>query len=121
MHVAKAITAVIATIASAIVAGLAEGVPLSPAAWINVAVLGVGAASVYIGPNVAGASVVKAALAFLTAVLTLAVNLIAEGITLAEWLQLVVAGLNAIGVYAVPNKRFVGKHTVEPHVAPEQS
>jgi hypothetical protein len=42
-------------------------------------------------------------LAVLSAVLMLAVNLIADGITISEWLQLGVAALGALGVYAVPN------------------
>jgi hypothetical protein len=62
-----------------------------------------GAISVYFGPNTPFAPVTKFILAALSAVLTLLASVISDGISPAEWLQLVLAGLAAIGVYAVPN------------------
>ena len=51
-----------------------------------------------------GAIYTKSALAVFTAVLTLAVNLLADGsLQITEWLQLGIAALGALGVYAVPN------------------
>ncbi len=57
----------------------------------------------YVAPNVAGAAYTKAVLAALMAALTLAVNLIDGGLSGTEWLQLLIAALGAVGVYAVPN------------------
>lgn len=107
MVYAKALVAVLMTIASAIVAGLSGDGVISPTEWINVAIAATTAAAVFTAPNVPGAPVTKAALASIMAVLTLAVNLIAGGVTVSEWLQLVVAGAGAMSVYLVPNKPVV--------------
>jgi len=104
MNYVKALAAVVATVLSAVVAALAGGSGISTAEWINVAILGAGALAVFAAPNVPGANFTKSALAVITAVLTLAVTLIDGGITSSEWLQLAVAGLAALGVYALPNK-----------------
>src|SRR3954469_16203118 len=99
----KALAAVVATLLSAIVAASTDNV-ITDVEWINVAVLGVGACAVFTAPNVPGAPVTKAILAVLTAILTLLVSPISDGITTAEVLQLLVAGLGAVGVYAVRNE-----------------
>lgn len=103
MNYAKTLAAVLATVLSAVVAALTGDGAIDVGEWVNVAILAVGAASVFAAPNVPGAAVTKAVLAVLTAVLTLAVNLIVGGLDLSEWLQLGVAALGALGVYAVPN------------------
>lgn len=102
MNYAKAIAAVVATVLSGLVAALLDGV-ISPEEWINVAILFAGACMVFTAPNVPGARYTKSALAVITAVLTLAVNLIPGGITMSEWLQFGVAALGALGVWGVPN------------------
>jgi hypothetical protein len=71
--------------------------------WINVAIAAATATSVFTAPNVPFANFTKTALATIIAMLTLAVNVVADGVTLSEWLQLVVGGTGAVGVYPVRN------------------
>lgn len=104
MNYAKAIAAVVATVLSGVIAALTGDGVVSTAEWINVAILAAGALAVFTAPNVPGARVTKAVLAVITAVLTLAVQLIGDGtLDMTEWLQLAMAALGALGVYAVPN------------------
>lgn len=99
---AKSALAVVATVVSGIVAALTGDNIVDAQEWVNVALLAVGAAAVFAAPNVPGAKHTKSILAVLTAVLTLAVNFILGGFELTEVLQLVVAGLAAVGVYSAP-------------------
>lgn len=103
MQYAKALAAVVATVLSGVIAALTGDQTISPGEWINVAIMAAGALAVFTAPNVPGAPITKAVLAVVTAVLTLAVNLIAGGIDMTEWLQLGMAALGALGIYAVPN------------------
>jgi len=103
MNYAKAGAAVVATVLSAIVAALTGDGVVGDVEWINIAIAGVGALAVFAAPNVPGARYTKAVLAVLSAVLMLLTNLIADGVTISEWMQLGVAALGALGVYAVPN------------------
>lgn len=100
----KAIAAVVATILSAVAAALLGDNVVSATEWVNVAIAGVGAAAVFAAPNVPGAPVTKAVLAVLTAVLTVLVSAIVGGITTVEWIQIILAGAGAVGVYSVENK-----------------
>src|SRR5690349_601238 len=100
---AKAFAAIVATVISGVIAALSGDGVVDAQEWVNVALLAAGAAAVFAAPNVPGARYTKAVLAVLTAVLTLAVNLITGGLDLTEWLQLAIAALGALGVYAVPN------------------
>jgi drug/metabolite transporter (DMT)-like permease len=104
MNYAKALAAIIATVLSGVVAALTLDETITPAEWINVAILAAGAAGVFAAPNVPGSRYTKAVLAVITAMLTLAVQLLVDGtLDLTDWLQLGVAALGALGVYAVPN------------------
>lgn len=102
MNYAKALVMVLVTIVSAVVASLTGDNFVSNLEWINVAISGVGAAAVFAAPNVPGARFTKGILAVLTAVLTLLVNLIADGVSVSEWLQLLVAAAGSLGVIAAP-------------------
>jgi hypothetical protein len=104
MNYAKALAAVVATVLSGVIAALAGDAVIDLQEWVNVAILAAGALAVFTAPNVPGARYTKSALAVITAVLTLAVNLIAGGLDVTEWLQLGMAALGALGVYAVPNR-----------------
>lgn len=103
MSYAKAIAAVLAAAASAVVAALTGDATVSVVEWINVAIATAGALSVFTAANVPGAEYTKSILAALTAALMLAVNLVDGGIDVSEWLQLGLAALGALGVYVVPN------------------
>jgi hypothetical protein len=109
MNYAKALAAVVATVLSAVVAALTGDGVIGDVEWINIAISGVGALAVFAGPNVPGARITKLVLAALSAVLVLAVNLIVDGVTVSEWLQLGMAALGALGVYAVPNSGAVDR------------
>jgi 2-keto-3-deoxy-6-phosphogluconate aldolase len=104
MNYAKALAAVGATVLSGVVAALTLDQTITPVEWVNVAILGAGALGVFAAPNVPGARYTKAVLAVITAVLTLTVQLLFDGVLdVTDWLQLGVAALGALGVYAVPN------------------
>lgn len=100
----KFVAIVIATVLSALTAALVGDNVISPQEWVNVAILGVGAAGVFAAPNVPGAAYTKSILAVLAAVLTVLASVIVGGVGTAELIQMILAGLGAIGVYAVPNK-----------------
>ncbi|QIQ62935.1 hypothetical protein SEA_MOAB_50 [Streptomyces phage Moab] len=103
MAYAKSLLAVLVTVISAVVASLTDNT-ITNVEWINVAIAGVGAAAVFAAPNIPGSRYTKAVLAVLTAVLTFLVTVITDGVSSAEWLQILVIAAGAIGVYAVPNK-----------------
>ena len=111
MTYAKSLLMVVATVVSALIVALGGDQAIDSVEWVNVAIAGVTAAAVFTGPNVAGATITKFVLAALGAVLTLLVNVISDGVSLSEWLQLLVAALGALGVYAIPNRQG---HTVTP-------
>lgn len=96
------ILAVVGAVVAALVPALGDNV-VSANEWLNVTVIGAGAASIFAASNVPGARYTKTLLAVITACATLAASLITDGLTQAEVAQLVVAALAAAGVYRVPN------------------
>lgn len=100
---AKFVAIVVATVLSAISAALFGDSVISPAEWVNVAILGVGALGVFAAPNIPGSAYTKSILAVLTAGLTVLASVIVGGISVSEWIQIALAALGALGVYAVPN------------------
>lgn len=103
MTYAKALAGIVGAGVSAIVVALSGDGAFSAVELINVAIAIIGAVGVFYVPNAPNAPVAKAVVAALMAVLTLATNLIAGGLTVSEWLQLVVAAATALGVYGVRN------------------
>ena len=99
----KFVAIVIATVLSAVSAALVGDNVISPQEWVNVAILGVGALGVFAAPNVPGANYTKSILAVLTAVLTVLSSVIIGGVGTTEIIQIILAGLGAVGVYALPN------------------
>lgn len=102
MNYLKSVAAVVAAVLSAVVAALVGDAVVTAVEWVNVAIAGTGAAAVFSAPNVPGARYTKSVLAVLTAVLVALNSSITDGITTTEWLQLALAGLGALGVYAAP-------------------
>lgn len=98
----KSIGVVVATVVSAIVAAQTGDGVVSAQEWVNVAILGVGAAGVFAAPNVPGAKYTKTVLAVLTGALTALASYITGGVNTTEWLQILVAAFAAVGVYAAP-------------------
>lgn len=99
----KAVVAVLVTVLSAIGAALTGDETISNPEWVNVAIAGVTAAAVFAAPNVPGARYTKAILAVLGAALAVMASAIIGGITYTEWIQIIVAGAGAVGVYAKSN------------------
>lgn len=105
----KSVLAVLAAVLGAVVAaGMGDG-HISSTEWVNVAVMGVGAASVFAAPNVPGAKYTKSVLAALAAGLTVMVSAIVGGITVVEWYQIGAAVLGALGVYVAPYKTTLAR------------
>lgn len=106
-YYAKAIVMVVATVVSALIAALVDG-HVDSVEWLSIVMAGLAACSVFAAPNVPGAIYTKCVLAGLIAAGDIALNFIVpgtgfSGITLSQWLQMLVAVLGALGVYAVPN------------------
>lgn len=110
MSYAKAVAAVVATVLSALVAALAGDQAIDAAEWVNVGILAAGALSVFAAPNVPYAAYTKGILAAITAALTVLASTILGGVDVTTVLQMAVAALGAVGVYAVPNTPTVGRH-----------
>jgi hypothetical protein len=100
----KAVAAVVATVLAAVVAALTGDNAIDATEWVNVAILAVGACSVFAAPNVPGAAFTKSVLAALSAGLVVLASVIIGGLDTVELLQIGLAVLGALGVYAVPNK-----------------
>ena len=98
----KAIVQVVVTVLVALAAVWTGGVTV--AEWVNIAIVGVGACSVFAAPNVPGARYTKSILSALAAGLVVLASAITGGIQFPEVVQIVVAALGAVGVYALPNK-----------------
>jgi hypothetical protein len=100
---AKFLAQIAVTVISAIIAALASG-PVTLAAWINVVIIGLGAVAVLGAGNLpAGVwrytkSIVSAATAAAVVIQTAAQS----DFSTATWLQVAVAALGALGVFAVP-------------------
>ena len=99
----KAVLAVVVTVLSAVGAALTGDETISNNEWGNIAIAGVTAAGVFAAPNVPGARYTKAVLAVLGAALAVMASAIIGGITYTEWIQIVLAGAGAVGVYAKAN------------------
>lgn len=103
----KAITQVVVTILVALAAVWTGGV--TPLEWVNVAIVGVTALNVFAAPNVPGAAYTKGILSAAGAgLVVLASAITGGGVTFPEIVQIVVAALGAVGVFALPNKPELG-------------
>lgn len=99
----KFFAAVLVTVLAAVSAALFGDNVISNPEWVNVAIMGVGAAGVFAAPNVPGSKYTKSILAVATAVLTVLASVIVGGVGTVEVIQMILAGFGALGVYAVPN------------------
>jgi hypothetical protein len=99
----KFIAQVAATVIAAIIAMLNGAAPHGPSDWVNVVVIGLGAIAVLGAGNlpVGVWAHTKAIVSAATAVAVLLQSVITDGISSAEWLQLLIAALGALGVFAV--------------------
>lgn len=106
MPIAKFIVMLATAVVSAVAAAVTDG-KITPVEWVNVAIAGVTAISVYLVPNLpAGSGIAtytKAAVVVLMAVLTALTDAIVGGLQTSEMLQIVIVALGAIGTYFWPN------------------
>lgn len=100
----KLLAQVLTTVLTALVPLLIGNQHIGPTEWVNVAIIGVGAAGVFAAPNVPGARYTKFVISALAAALAVLASAVIGGITPGEWAQIALAVLGALGVYAVPNQ-----------------
>lgn len=106
MKYAKGLAAAAATVLTALAAALADN-GMSTVELINTLIVLCSAVGVVIVPDLdtGVARYAKPIVAALGAALTLLVTLIADGVTASEWIQVVLAGLGAVGVTALPGPK----------------
>ena len=86
--------------------------------WIQIAIAATTAAGVWAAANVPQFTWAKTFIAVLLAVLSLLVSYITDGISAAEWWNLLVAALTAAGVYALSNRTSTDAVTTRSGPAP---
>lgn len=114
MNYLKTGVAVAAAVLAAVVTALTGDNRIDASEWVNVVILGSGAAAVFAAPNVPGARYTKLVLAVITAIATAAASVVSDGISITDTLQLAMAALGALGVHQLPN----GQRSVAVAVAP---
>ena len=102
MTVVKAIVALLGAILAAILPALTTG-PLDASAWVNIVILAAGTAMVYNAANVPGWDYAKLVAAVVSAVAVVLSSALSGGISPAEIVQMIVAGIAALGVGVLPN------------------
>jgi len=109
MKYGKLAAIVLATVLSAVLAVVTAGGALTAVVWVNAALLGVGSVAVFLKSNTVAWPYAKTAVAVATAVLTVVASaLLTGGITTPVVLQIVLAALGAVGVYATPATELPG-------------
>ncbi len=103
MRYAKTAAALLVAGLTVLASSLTDGY-VSTGEGVQIAVAVTTAASVYLVPNVPQWPGLKTTIAVVLAVLNLATTLITDGLSYAEIVNLVLAGLGVIAVYAVPNQ-----------------
>lgn len=99
----KFVAQVVATVLAALVPALADG-KLSTAEWVNVGIIGLGAVAVLGAGNlpVGVWQHTKTIVSVATAVLVTIASFLTGGLSTTEWIQIGMAALGAVGVFAVP-------------------
>lgn len=91
------LVAVLGAVAAAVAAAVTDG-NFTNVEKIQVGIQAATAVAVWLAANVPALTVAKAAVAALLAALNLATGLIVDGMQTADWWQLIVAALTALGV-----------------------
>ncbi|WP_382307261.1 hypothetical protein [Herbiconiux sp. UC225_62] len=104
----KSILLIIASAVTILVAALSDNV-VTIAELVNVGIAIITAVGVYLVPNLdqGVARYFKFIVAILGAALTALASVLSNGVTTAEWLQILLAGLAAVGVVIVPNTPLI--------------
>lgn len=82
---------------------------LSTEELLNLVVIVLGAIAVYFVPNLPAGpgGYLKAVVAFLTAGVVALLSFLTDGVSIAEWLQVILAAFAGVGVYIIPNEKPV--------------
>lgn len=107
MQYSKLFAAVAATVFMALAGALTDDV-IRESEWINISIATASALLVFTSPNVPGARYTKFIVTLVLGGLAVAQSAITGGIAPAEWLQIAIAALGAVGVVAFPNKTASG-------------
>lgn len=104
-HYAKALLYIALTAVTFLVTALADTALSVEEIW-NLVIVVVGAITIYLVPNLpAGVGrYAKTTAAFITAFAVALLSFLTGGITVTEWLQILLAAFAGIGVYIVPNE-----------------
>jgi hypothetical protein len=107
-HYAKSLLYIALAVVGVLVTALADEL-LTVDELVNVGIIGVGAITVYLVPNLpAGVGrYAKVIVTFVVAGLVALQSFLTGGITTTEWLQIAVAAFAGIGVYVIPNEPAV--------------
>ncbi|MDF2578482.1 MAG: hypothetical protein K0S49_61 [Microbacterium sp.] len=104
-HYAKALLYIALAVVGVLVTALADEL-LSVDELVNVAIIGVGAITVYLVPNLPSGpgAILKTLVAFAVAGLVALQSFLTGGVSTTEWLQVAVAAFAGVGVYVIPNE-----------------
>lgn len=104
-HYAKSLLYIALAVVGVLVTALADDL-LTVDELVNVAIIGVGAITVYLVPNLPEGvgRYAKVLVTFAVAALVALQSFLTDGITTTEWLQIAVAAFAGIGVYVIPNE-----------------
>jgi hypothetical protein len=107
-HYAKSIVYIALAAVTFLVTALTDNA-LSTEEIINLVIIVLGAIGVYAVPNFPEgvAKVAKTVIAFLTAGTVALASFLTGGVTISEWMQIIIAAFTAIGVYIIPNEPAV--------------
>lgn len=102
---AKAILMIALTAVTFLVTAVADDV-LVLEEVLNLVVMVLGAVLVYLVPNLPSGigAYAKTGVAFLTAAVVALLSFLTDGVTLTEWLQVLLAAFAGVGVFIVPNE-----------------
>ncbi|WP_439593877.1 hypothetical protein [Microbacterium sp.] len=104
-HYAKSLLYIALAVVGILITALADEV-VSIDELVNIAIVGVGAITVYLVPNLPSGvgAYAKVIVTFIVAGLVALQSFLTGGITTTEWLQVAVAAFAGIGVYVIPNE-----------------
>lgn len=109
-HYAKSLLYIALAVVGVLVTALSDDI-LTQDELVNVGIIGVGAITVYLVPNLPEGigRYAKVIVTFVVAALVAVQSFLTFGITATEWLQIAVAAFAGIGVYVIPNEpaRFI--------------
>lgn len=111
----KALAAVLAAALMVLSSAVTDG-HVDPGEWVSIAIAGTTAVSVWLVPTLPSAAGAKTAVAAVLAVLQVAAATIVDGLSTADWVNLVIAALGVLGVLGAP-ARSVGDDLVPRPVA----